>query len=80
MDFLHHLAIEAAIRLVDARRIDEYDLSCGTAALRLDVDHALDAGARGLRLFRDDGDLFPHQGIEQRALARVWTADDGDES
>jgi hypothetical protein len=31
-------------------------------------------------LLRGDADLLPHQGIEQRALAHIGAADDGDEA
>src|SRR5262249_12977354 len=80
MNFLHHLAVEPAVRSVDAGRINQDDLSRRTPALRLNVDYALNAGARGLRLFRHNGDLFADQSVQQRAFAGVRPADDGNES
>ena len=47
---------------------------------RGDFKDALDAGARGLRLVRDDGELLAEQGVEQGGLAGVGAADDGDEA
>ncbi len=47
---------------------------------RRDFDHAGNAIARGLRLGGDDGDLFAGESVEQRALAGVGPAEDGDES
>ena len=76
MNFLHHFAVETAIRLVHAGRINENDLASGTLAFGLDVENALDVHARGLRLFRDDGDFLADQRIEQRAFTGVGTADD----
>jgi hypothetical protein len=35
------------------------------------IDNALDPVARGLRLRRDDRELFAHERIQQRGLARV---------
>src|SRR5258708_3449946 len=80
VDLLHHSAIQAAIWPVDARSVNEDDLSCRPSALGFDIDHALNAVARGLWLGRDDGYLFADQRIEQRALARVRAADDGNKT
>ncbi len=46
----------------------------------LDVVHADDAVARGLRLAGNDADLLPEQGIEQRRLARVGSSHQGDKA
>src|SRR6478752_4176613 len=76
VNFLHHFAVEAAIRLVDAGRIDKNNLASGALPFWLDVENALDVHARGLRLFRDDGDFFADQRVEQRAFTGIGTADD----
>ncbi len=47
------------------------------AAQRADAG---DAVARGLRLARGDADLLPHQRVQQRGLAHVGAADDGDQA
>src|SRR5262249_43432487 len=88
-------AIEPAVRFVDAGRVNQDDLPGGTAALPplqantglagdpglgLHVDHTLNPRARCLRLFRDNGDLFAYQSVQQRAFAGVGPADDGNES
>src|ERR1700722_8735944 len=66
--FDHHLAAERTIRLVDARSIDQDNLRrIVTFALR-QVEDALDSVASGLRFWRDDGELFAHESIEQRRL------------
>src|SRR5262249_14501112 len=75
MNFLHHLAVQAAVRLVHARCVDEDNLSRGPSALRFHVADALDIHPRGLWLFRNDGNLLAHQRVEQRALAGVGAAD-----
>ncbi len=76
----HHLAAQRAVRLVNARSIDQDDLR-GVPAFALGkVDDALNAVARGLRLGRDDGELFAHKRIEQRGLASVRTAENADET
>src|SRR6478735_12234108 len=80
VNFLHHFAVETAIRLVHARRIDEDDLTSRALAFCLNVENALDVHARGLRLFRDDGDLFADERVEQSALTGVGSADDGNET
>ena len=61
-----------AVPGLEARRVDEDELG------RPDRAQAGDAVARGLRLARGDADLLPDQGVEQRGLADVGLADDGD--
>ncbi len=86
VDFLHHAAVELGVGLVNAGRVDQDDLRRGMAGLALvfflerNLEHSVDAGARGLRFVGDDCELLPEQGIEQRGLARVGAADDGDET
>ena len=46
----------------------------------LAVPDAEDAGARGLRARRDDGDVLAQDAVEERRLADVGPADDGDEA
>ncbi len=60
--------------IVNARRVDEDDLR-GFAG-----ENAQDAIARGLRLGRDDGNLLAQQRVQQRGLAHVRLADNGDEA
>ena len=71
---LQHSPVEERIGLVYARRVHENDLRAGQ------VQHALDRGARGLRLGRHDGQLHPDQLVQQRRLARVRPSQDGDEA
>ena len=86
VDFLHHAAVELRVGLVHAGGVDQDDLGGGVAGLALgflfqrDFEHAVDAGARGLRFVRDDGELLAEQGVEQRGFAGVGAADDGDET
>ena len=80
MDFAHHLAVEAAIGLVDSGSINEDDLSGGASFGGLDVGDALDARPRGLGLFGDDGDFFAYQSVQQRGFAGVRASDDGNEA
>ena len=71
---LHHGPVEPAARGEDAGRVDEHEL-----ARALDGD-AAQRHARRLHLVADDRDLGPDQGIDQRRLAGVGRADDGDEA
>src|ERR1041384_1607616 len=80
MDLLHHLAVQAAVRLVNARGVDEYDLPRRPPALRLHVQKALHVHGRGLRLLRHDGNLLAHQGVDQRTLPRVGPAHNGNKA
>jgi hypothetical protein len=81
VNFLEHAAVELGGGLVDTGRIDEDDLRAWMAAFaRGQFDDAGDAIARGLRLGRDDGDLFAGQRVEQRALPYIGTAENGNES
>jgi hypothetical protein len=61
-------------RLMDSRRVDEDDLR-----LWLGED-AQQAIARRLRFRRHDGDFFADEGVDERGLADVWFADNGDET
>jgi hypothetical protein len=61
-----------AFARMDARRVHEYRLHAALGA------NAKQAVARGLWLGRGDGELLPDQAIEQRRLADVRPADDGD--
>ncbi len=67
-----HRLIEAALRREDARRIDQHEL-----ALALHGD-AANLNARRLHLARDDRDLGADERVDQRRLAGVGRADDGD--
>ena len=86
LHLLHHAPVELRLRLVHAGRIHQHHLRRGMARLALGLllqrhlEHAVDACTRGLRLVGHDGELLPQQRIQQRGLARVGPADDGDES
>src|SRR6185503_1861145 len=56
---VHHPHVHPVRRLVDARRVDEDDLSL------LVILHADDARAGRLRLVRDDGELVADNAIEE---------------
>ena len=71
---LDHVLAELVLWLVDARRVEEDDLG-----IRLRQD-AEDAVLRGLRLIAHDGDLLADQRVDERRLADVRAADDGDEA
>src|ERR1700728_3659666 len=78
VDFLQHAAVKLRGGLVDARCIDENDLRGGMHAFAHgDFDHARNAIARGLRLGRNDRNLFAGEGVEQRAFAGVGPTEDG---
>src|SRR5690349_2078795 len=57
-----------------SRRIDE-DRLIGAA-----VQHTEHALARGVRLVRDDTELFADEGVQQRGFADIGAADDRDET
>jgi hypothetical protein len=61
-----------ALAGMDARRVHEHRLH---AALGTDAEQAV---ACGLRLGRGDGELLPDQAVQQRRLADVRPADNGD--
>src|SRR5690348_11028721 len=69
-----HRAVEAALRLKDAWRVDQQDLR---VAFYRDP-HQPRAG--GLLLWADDRDLLANERIHQRRFACVRRADDGDET
>ena len=58
-----HGAVEPALGLKDARRVDQDDLAL---ALKRDAEHRRPGR---LRLVRDDGDLGADQRVDQRGLA-----------
>ena len=62
---LVELAAERVLGLVQARRVDEYDLA------PLAVEDAAHAPPRGLRHGRGNGHLLAQAGVEQRRLAGV---------
>src|SRR6202166_2677300 len=72
--FVHHLASQRRIRIVQPRRIDKNDLSFGLG------DNSLNAVSGGLRLGSDDGDFLPKQAIHECGLSGVGAAYDGYES
>jgi hypothetical protein len=81
VNLLQHTPIKLRASLVNAGSIDKNDLR--RRMLPLASRHFHDAGdavARCLRLGRDNGHLFPDEGIQQGALAHVGASDDGDES
>src|ERR1019366_6276 len=65
VNLFHHAAIEGVDRLVHARRIDQDELPGGPLTFLLDVDDALNAVARSLRLAGDDGQFFANERIEK---------------
>ena len=77
-------ALEAALgNAEDARRVDQHQLRARPALSVIgQVGHGDtdDPHARGLHLGRDDGDLGADQTVEQRRLADIGRADQGDES
>ena len=78
---LQHAPVELRTGLVHAGRIDEDDLRGGMHTFaRGDFDHAGNAVARGLRLGRNNGDLFAGEGVEQGAFAGVRSAENCDKS
>ncbi len=85
MDFLHHALVELGLRLMHTGCIDENDLRHGTSGVSLGLltewkfEDALNTGARGLRLVRDDRELLTEKRVEQRRLARIGAADNRDE-
>ena len=60
--------------------IDQNNLSALVAFLRCDIDDAEDTVARGLRLGRNDRNLFADQRVQQGAFARVRASEDAGES
>jgi hypothetical protein len=71
---VERLVQRVGVQGLEARRVDEHELRGAQRA------HAGDAVARGLRLARGDADLLADQRIEQRRLAHVGLADDGDQA
>ncbi|MNR32789.1 hypothetical protein D3C85_1504080 [compost metagenome] len=73
-DAVHHAVHRAAMPRLEARRIDEHEL------LVFAGQHPVDAVARGLRLARHDGNLGADQGVSQRGLAHIGTANNGNKA
>ena len=71
---LHHIAVELGAWQVDARSVEEYQLRLGQ------VFHAQDTMAGGLWLGGHDGQLGPHDRIEQRGFPDIRSPNDGDET
>ena len=69
-----HVLVETVLRLVDTWRIDKDHLRIRRC------ENAGDAGAGGLRLGGNDGDLAFKDLIEQGALTSVWPADQRDKT
>ena len=63
-----HRARERVERLLETRQVEQHDLAA------LEVDHAGDAAARGLRVVADDAHLAPDEGVDERGLAHVGPA------
>ena len=81
VNFLQHAAVEVRTWFMHAGRIDKDDLCGGMRAFVCGhFDDAGDAIPRGLRLGGDNGNLFASEGVEQRALAGIGPAQNGDES
>jgi hypothetical protein len=82
VDLLHHAAVELGFGLVHAGCIDHDDLRLRAAGIALglfprrQLQDALDARPRRLRLVRDDGQLLAQQRIQQRRLTRIRTPHD----
>ena len=71
---LDHRAVEPAPRREDAGRVDEDELR---VSAHRDAAHR---HARGLHLLRDDGDLLADGGVDERGLAGIRGAQDGNEA
>ena len=68
-----HRPVQSPVGLEDAGRVHQYEL-------RFTLDrNPHQPRARGLRLGTDDRDLFADQCIDQRRLARIGRAQDGDQ-
>jgi hypothetical protein len=84
LHLLEHAPVQLRLALVDAGCIDQDDLRgrvaglAGSLLLERHLEHAEDAGARGLRFVRHDGQLLPQEGVQQRGLPGVGPANDGD--
>src|SRR5205085_3714502 len=71
---IHHRALDTALGLEQTRGIDEHDLGVAVGC------YAANGRSRGLHLVRDDRHLGADEGIDQRRLAGIGRADDGDEA
>src|ERR1700680_1714322 len=63
-----------------AGSVDEHDLGPVLAFILRNVNNALNAVARVLRVGRNDRQLFAHERIEQGGLARVRAAENANET
>jgi len=61
---------------VNAWSIDQNDLPRRSLPFLGDVDDALNAVTRRLRLARNDGKFLAHHGIQESGFAGIGTADD----
>ena len=60
--------------------VHEHNLPSALAFTLGDVDHALNAVSRGLRLGRNNRKLLSDERIEQRGLSRVGAAENANET
>ena len=70
----YHRAVQPPFWREDAGGVDKDHLR---VAMQRDAEHP---GARGLRLGTGDRDLLAHELIDQRGLARIRSADHGDDA
>ena len=78
-DGAHHRLVQrfvqrGGVARLESRRVDKDELR------RADGADAGDAVPGGLSLARGDADFLAHQGVEQRRLADVGLADDGNQA
>ena len=71
---IHHPHVHAMQRPVNARRVEEHHLRIGIVA------YAKNARARRLRLVGHNGQLLANQLVQQRRLAGIGAANEGDET
>ena len=86
MHLLHHAPVELRVRFMNPRRIHQHYLSRRvprlslTLLLQRNLKHSMNPCSRRLRLVRDDSELLPQEGVQQRRLARIRATDDRDET
>ncbi len=78
--FDHHLASQRAVGFVHAGSVDEHNLPTVFAFALRNVDDALYAVARSLRLGRNDRQFLADKSVQQSGLAGVRPAKNADES
>ena len=71
---IHHADVHPVERAMDAGGVEEHHLRVGV------MSHTEDSRPRRLRLVGDDRQLGADQPVEQRRLARVRAADEGDKA